>query len=576
MKSEPKLSELRESLKAFKPEWIWALGISLLIGLLGLTSAAYMMEVYARVVDSRSIRTLTLLTLITFVAYALMEVLDKVRSHLLWSLGVRFEVRWARRIYDAMVDGLMGRHNTGGQLVESDLRTVREFFNNPALSAMMELPIGFVCVALLFLINPFLGWAAIVGVLLQTCVAWLMQRSTRKPMAQAQHQMMKAQEYADASLRNTEVMESMGMLPSVLKEWQNRQHEAVKLQTNASYTAAGLNAASKLLQQMMGSVLLGLSAWFLLRNELNGGAAMLIVGSILAGRLLSPLTQTIQQWGAIGNTWAAWLRLEQTLLNIPPRPDGMPLPAPQGLLQVQALSGAAPGREQAFLQGISIEVPVGQVIGVVGPSASGKSSLARLLVGVWLPRFGKVRLDGADIHQWNKEELGPHIGYLPQSVELIEGTVAENIARFGGIDMQRIEEAVQLVGLSELIAKLPQGYDTPIGSDGAMLSGGQRQRVGLARALYGRPAFVVLDEPNSSLDEAGDTALFNAIRNLKATGSTFVVITHKTNLLPITDQLLVLFQGRQQLYGPTAEVMSKLAPAQPTAQANVLQPAGVK
>lgn len=568
MKNETQLSELRESLRSFKPEWRWIFGISLFIGLLGLTSTIYMFEVYGRVVNSGNIRTLVALTVVAFGAYALMEVLDKVRAHMLWSLGVRFEIRWAERIYHAMVDGLMGRHKEGAQLVESDLRTIREFFNNSAVTGLLETPIGLVCVGLLFLINPFLGWAAIVGVALQTCVAWALQSTTRKPIGQAQQQMMHAQEYADASLRNTEVMESMGMLPAVLKQWRKRQQEGIKTQTNASLSAAGLNAASKLLQQMMGSVLLGLSAWFLLRNELNGGSAMLVVGSVLAGRLLSPLSQVIQQWGPIMNAAAAWSRLEQTLLSVPPRPKAMQLPAPKGHLQVQALTGSAPSRDQAFLLGIDFEVQPGQVIGVIGPSASGKSSLARLLVGVWLPRSGKVRLDGADLHQWNKEELGPHVGYLPQTVELIEGSVAENIARFGELDMPRIEEAVKLSGLTGLIASLPKGYDTPIGRDGLMLSGGQRQRIGLARALYGRPALIVLDEPNSSLDEAGDAALLNAIRILKSAGSTFVVITHKTNLLPVTDQLLVLVQGRQQICGSTAEVMAKLSPAPQVVQTN--------
>ena len=567
MKTKSQLSELRESLWSFKPEWRWIFGLSLLIGLLGLTSTVYMFEVYGRVVNSGNIRTLVVLTVVAFGAYAFMEVLDKVRAHMLWSLGVRFEIRWAERIYHAMVDGLMGRHKESAQLVETDLRTVREFFSNYAVTGLLETPIGLVCVGLLFLINPFLGWAAILGVALQTCVAWALQSTTREPISQAQQQMSLAQAYADASLRNTEVMESMGMLPAVLKQWRKRQQQGIQTQTKASLSAAGLNAASKLLQQMMGSVLLGLSALFLLQDKLNGGSAMLIVGSVLAGRLLSPLAQVIQQWSAIMNAAAAWVRLEQTLMSVPPRPKAMPLPVPKGHLQVQALTGSAPGREQAFLLGIDFDVKPGQVIGIIGPSASGKSSLARLLVGVWLPRSGKVRLDGADLHQWNKEELGPHVGYLPQTVELMEGTVAENIARFGELDMPRIQEAVHLAGLTDLIASLPKGYDTPIGSDGHMLSGGQRQRVGLARALYGRPVLIVLDEPNSNLDEAGDAALLNAIRVLKATGSTFVVITHKTNLLPVTDQLLVLVQGRQQICGSTAEVMAKLSPAPQVAQA---------
>ena len=557
---KPDVSELRLSLLAFKPIWRWVIGISCVVGLLGFASTLYMLEVYDRVVNSRSVNTLLMISLIAFCAYALMEVLEKIRSQMLWGLGIQFELKLADRVYNAMFDGLLRKQMGNALLVQNDFRTVREFFNNPALSAMFEVPVAALSVVLIFFINPLLGWAALFGAVLQTFVAWLIQQSSRKPLLEAQRRSQEAQVYAEASLRNTQVMESMGMMPAVMAEWQKKQKAFLAFQARASEAAGSLNAVSKLLQQLMGSVLLGLGAWLLLENSLHGGSSMMIISSVLAGRLLSPLTQVVQQWGALVSVTAAWGRLETLLEQVPARARNMPLPAPKGELIVEGLTATAPGQSQPIVRGVQFGLPPGCVLGVVGPSASGKTSLARLLMGIWHPLAGKVRLDGADVHIWNKEELGPYLGYLPQGVELIDGTLAENISRFGEADPARIEEAARLVGLHEFIEALPQGYNTPVGRDGGLLSGGQRQRVALARALYGNPVLVVLDEPNSSLDEAGDAALSQAIQVLKSRGTTFVVITHRTSVLSVCDRLLVMRDGTQQLYGPTAEVLQKLMP----------------
>ncbi len=562
MKPDSSLSELRLALLEFTPAWRSAIVMSLVVGLLGFTSTAYMLEVYDRVVNSRSVMTLVMLTLVTFGAYAVMEFLEKIRSRLLWSVGIQFEMKLSDRVYGAMFDGLLKKQmGNAAMLVQNDFRTVREFFNNPALSAMFEVPIALVAVFLLFLINPLLGWAGVGGAIAQTFVAWMIQQASRKPLLEAQRRAQEAQMYADASLRNTQVMESMGMMPAVLAQWQKKQNAFLAFQARASESAGSLNAVSKLLQQLMGSVMLGLGAWMLLENQLNGGASMMIIGSVLVGRMLAPLTQVVQQWSAVVSVMAAWARLDTMLTQIPARAQNMALPAPKGELIVDGLVAAPPGQQQPVLRGVQFGLPPGCVLGVVGPSASGKTSLARLLVGVWTPVAGKVRLDGVDVHIWNKEELGPYLGYLPQGVELIEGTLAENIARFGELDMGQIEDVTRLVGLHDFVMSLPQGYDTPVGRDGGVLSGGQRQRVALARALYGNPVLVVLDEPNSSLDEAGDAALSQAIVTMKSRGTTFVVITHRTSVLSVTDRLLVLRDGTQQLYGATAEVMQKLMPA---------------
>jgi ATP-binding cassette subfamily C exporter for protease/lipase len=330
------------------------------------------------------------------------------------------------------------------------------------------------------------------------------------------------------------------------------------LQAIASANAGFYQSISRFLQNMVGSMMLGLAAWLLLHNQLNGGGAFLIVGSLLGGRVLAPLVQIVAQWQAVVNVRDAYSRLENLLEMVPKIPAGMALPTPRGILQVEPLVGGAPGSQAAILRGVGFALNPGEVLAVVGPSASGKTTLARMLVGLWPATKGKVRLDGADVFAWNKAELGPHLGYLPQGVELFEGSVAENIARFGDVDVAKVEAAARAVGLHEFILALPAGYDTQVGREGAMLSGGQRQRVGLARALYGRPAFVVLDEPNSSLDEQGDLALAQAIALYKAQGTTFVVMTHRTSVLGVADKMLVLRDGQVQMFGPRDDVLKAL------------------
>ena len=561
MKAGSAVSELRMALWENKSAWRQAVLMSWVIGLLGFTPTVYMLQVYERVVNSRDVMTLLMLTVVTLGAYAVMELIEKFRSRLLWGAGIEFELRMAERVYNAMFDGLLKKQMGGALSVQNDFKSVRDFFNNPALGAIFELPIALVSLVLIFAINPLLGWAALVGAGAQTLVTWLIQRTSREPLQEAQRRSQEAQTYAEASLRNAQVMESMGMLDAVMGQWQKKQRAFLAYQAKASESAGGLNAVSKLLQQLMGSVLLGLSAWLLLFNELNGGAAMMIISSVLGGRLLAPLTQIAQQWSAVATVSGAWTRLSGLLESVPAREKNMALPAPKGELTVEGLVAAAPGQNQAILRGLQFGVPAGQVLAVVGPSASGKTSLAKLLLGIWQPQAGKVRLDGVDVHAWDKAELGPHLGYLPQGVELLDGTLAENIARFGDLDMPRIEQAAALVGLHEFISALPKGYETPVGRDGGLLSGGQRQRVALARALYGDPVFVVLDEPNSSLDEAGDAALTQAIATMKSRGTTFVINTHRTSVLSVSDRVLVLKDGSQQLFGPTAEVLQKLMPA---------------
>lgn len=560
MRSEVNVSELRQQLLKMGPVLRMAGLLSAVIGLLLFAPTVYMFEVYGRVVYSRDDMTLLMLTLVILCAYALMEWLEFLRSRLLWGAGVRFELALGPRVHQAMFEGLLKNRMMSVSAAYNDLKIVREFFTNPVLGAVFDIPLALLSIVLMFMIHPLLGWAGIAGGFVQTLVAWLAQRLSRKPLMEAQKRSQEAQQFAEASLRNAQVMESMGMLGQVQGRWQRMQASFLAYQAQASEAAGGLTALSKLVQQLMGSVMMGCSAWLLLGNNLPGGASMLIISSVLAGRMLSPLSQIVSQWSPIVSVFAAWNRLESLLQEIVPKPKAMVLPAPAGALSVEGLIGTPPGFQQVVIRGVQFSLSPGEVLAVVGPSASGKTSLAKLLLGIWKPQAGKVRLDGVDIHGWDKDELGPYLGYLPQGVELIDGTLADNITRFGGVDEKKMRDAATLVGLNEFIEDLEQGYKTPVGRDGMVLSGGQRQRVALARAVYGNPVLVVLDEPNSSLDEAGDIALSQTIKTMKSRGTTFVVNTHRTSVLGVSDKMLLLRDGMQQLFGPTAEVLEKLRP----------------
>ncbi len=558
MKPQTLPSELALAFDPLKPVILKAIGFSTLISLLALAPTVYMLEVYDRVVNSRSGMTLAMLTVLIVLAYAIMELLEKVRGALMRAAGVQVDEALSKRVYNAMFQGFLKRQVGGSMQVLNDLKVVREFLANPALMAIFEAPVALVALAFIFAISPVLGWASVLGAIAQIAVAWMNEKATRKPLGEANRSAAGAQQFAEASLRNAHVMESMGMLDAVHGRWQKRQLEFVAYQATASMGAGLWTAMSKAVQQVMSSLLLGLGAWLMLNNMLNGGASMMIIGSVLGGRVLAPLSQLVAQWNSVVNVRGAWGRLDQLLAQVPAKPDAMALPAPKGVLTVEGLMAGAPGQQVPIVRGVQFALNPGEVLAVVGPSASGKTTLARLLVGLWPSMGGKVRLDGADIHTWDKSELGPYLGYLPQGVELLEGTLAENIARFGDVDMVQVEAAARLVGVHELIMSLPQGYNSPVGRDGAMLSGGQRQRVGLARALYGKPVFVVLDEPNSSLDEAGDAALATAIAALKQLGTTFVVMTHRTSVLGVADKMLIMRDGAQQAFGPRDEVLAAL------------------
>ncbi len=556
MKQVKEKSPLREAFSALTPFVKRTFYFSLVVNVLVLAPSAYMMQVYDRVVNSRSHTTLLMLTVLVVGIYLLLEALEWVRRQVMHDAGMELDKVLRGRVFSAILTAKIQNIPSGGAQSLRDLKTLREFLPSLAFLALIDTPLALLVLVIIFLMAPPLGWFAVVGALVQFLIGVVNERRVREPLLAANRSAISAQTYADGVIRNAQVIESMGMLGHIHSRWMDRQQEFLLQQAEAS-DHAGTNAAlSKLVQSLLASLLLGMGCWLTLKGELHGSG--MIVASILGGRVLAPLVQIIGSWRQVEGALESFKRLEFLLKEFPLQEKGMALPAPAGLLSVEALVAGAPRSPVQILKGVTFRVASGGSLAIVGPSASGKTTLARLLVGVWPAMQGKVRLDGNDIYQWDKEELGQHIGYLPQNVELFEGTIAENVARFGEPDYEKVREACHMVGLDGFIEKLPKRYDTEIGDDGSFLSGGERQRVALARAVYDMPKFVVLDEPNASLDEAGDVALLNAVKLLRAKGTTVIVMTHRLNILGAIEHMLVLVDGQVQRFGTCQEVMEAL------------------
>ena len=554
--------QLKQALLDQSAVYYRAFAISLFTGLLSFTPTLYMMQIYDRVVNSRSLVTLQMLLLLVVGIYAVMEVLHWARAEMMRQAAEKMDARLNERLFDAIFTAHIYKHKVSGNQIFSDLSTLREFFVSPVVFAVMESPMALVFLVVIFWINPMLGAFALTGALVQFLLALLTEKKVHPPLQEAGKASIAAQVYAASGARNAPVIESMGMIQGIHARWLKLQRRALQLQAVASDSAGGLSATAKSVQLIQSSALLGLACWFAIVGELQGGGGMMIVASILGGMVLKPLVQTVSGWKQVITVRDAYERLNRLLTHIPPRAEQMSLPAPLGHLQVSAVTAGAPSLGEAastpILRNVSFALKAGECLAVIGPSGSGKSTLAKLLIGVWPTRQGKVRLDGADVFAWSKSELGPFLGYLPQEIELFDGTLAENIARFGEVNMHKVRVAAELAGLDNLVQALPQGYDTPIGEEGAFLSGGQRQRVGLARAVYGQPRLVVLDEPNASLDEEGEVVLLELLGKLKSRGVTVVVITHRSNVLAPVDRLLLLVEGTVQAFGPRDEVLTKI------------------
>lgn len=562
-------TELNEVLLSFRKAFYSAGLFSLFINMLALVPSIYMLQVYDRVLQSRNVTTLIMLTLIMLVLYVIMGMLEVARSKLLIRVGAQLDMKLNDRVFVASFERNLRRAGGNAGQAMADLTNVRQFLTGNGLFAFFDAPWTPIYLVVITLFSPWLGAFALVCVLVLFSLAWAAEVTTRKPLAEASRMANIANNFATNNLRNAEVIEAMGMLDNLKQRWLVRQLRFLALQNEASDKAAVISAITKSVRVTVQSLVLGGGALLVIEGTLTPGG--MIAASILLGKALSPVEMAIGVWKQLLSARTAYHRLDELLREQPARQAGMDLPKPNGSLLVEGVSAAPPGTQSMVLKQVGFAVAPGEIVGVIGPSASGKSTLARLLVGVWPALAGKVRLDGADVFTWNKAQLGLSVGYLPQDIELFEGTVAENIARFGEVDADKVVEAAKLAGVHEMILRFPKGYDTPIGDGGSALSGGQRQRIGLARALYGTPSLVVLDEPNSNLDDVGEAALVRAVLELKRRGVTVLLITHRTSIIGAVDKLLLLVEGAVQLYGPRDQVLKAIqqrqqAPAVPAPQ----------
>jgi ATP-binding cassette subfamily C protein EexD len=561
MKQSPSQSDLQRALALCRQSFVAAGVFSLFINTLMLVPSIYMLQVYDRVVTTGSHITLLMLTLVTAFLFLVMGSLEWVRSQILIRTGAKLDLALNQRLFDAVFKQcLLSGNKTGSSQPLSDLLNLRQFLTGQGLLAFFDAPWMPVYLALLFVFHPGFGFFAIFAAMVLGTLTALTEKLTRDELGQANRAAIEATQFVTKNLRNAEIVESMGMLANLRERWLGKHREMLSLQADASGKAGLLTMLSKVVRLLSQSLALGLGAWLVIEQEISPG--LMIAGSILLGRALAPIDQMTGTWKSFLGAREAYDRLNKLLLAIPIVPETMALPVPKGHLRAEAAVVVPPGATAPVLKGIGFDLEAGNLLAVVGPSAAGKSTLARALLGIWAPRAGAIRLDGADINGWNRENLGPYIGYLPQDIELFDGTISENIARFGLIDAEKVVKAAEAAGVHDMILRLPNGYDTVIGGLGGVLSGGQMQRVGLARALYGDPVLVVLDEPNSNLDDRGEVALLQALIGLKQRGATAVIISHRMNILNLADKIMVMNEGLVAAFGPRQDVLPKLIPQQ--------------
>lgn len=560
-------SDLKAALLVCKSGFFSVGFFSLFVNFLMLVPAFYMLQVYDRVIATSSHSTLLMLTLILILLLLTMGMLEWVRSRIMVRISTRLDLILGPRLYyasfkQALVSG--GMQASAQPL--NDMTSLRQFITGNGLFAFFDAPWLPIYLAVMFLFHPWFGWFAVGCVLVLVALAYLNERLTNATLLEANKQNLAATSFTQKNLRNAEVVESMGMLGMLHERWQGMNHKVLALQGLASDRGGSVAAISKTFRLLVQSLILGLGAYLAIEQEITPG--LMIAGSILLGRALAPIDQMIGAWKGFSAARGQYARLDELLKQVAAEPERMSLPSPRGEVSAENLAVVPPGAQKPVLVGINFHVAAGDAVGIIGPSASGKSTLARAILGIWPAAQGKVRLDGADVFAWKREELGKHVGYLPQDIELFEGSISENIARFGQVDPVAVVEAARLAGVHELILKLPQGYDTVIGATGGGLSGGQRQRIGLARAVYQLPQLIVLDEPNSNLDDVGERALSEAMVKLKQAGCTLFVITHRTSALNVLDKLIVLRDGALVMFGPRDQVFAELSqPQQPKAVA---------
>ncbi len=547
--------ELKQALKACRGAFIAVGSFSFVINLLMLTISIYMLQVFDRVLTSQSIETLVYLTLIAILAIGFMGFLEVMRSRVLVGVGVWFDEAMAPPAFERTLERSMDNPSYGVEALR-DLSTVRGFLSGGGILAIFDAPWFPIYVLFVYLLHPALGHLALFGAFVLLGLGLTTDRLTRPTLGKANAVNSENLRRADSAFRNIEAVNGMGMGGSLAGRWRRDNALVITLQTLASDRAGLVVGATKTFRMFLQIAVLGLGAYLVVRKQLSPGG--MIAASIIMGRALSPVEMMIGTWKNAVGAWEAWRRID-SLFAVPRRhADTMELPRPAGVLSVENVTYTPPGALAPVLHNVTLDVQPGEALAIIGPSAAGKSTLARLMIGLASPQSGCVRLDDADISQWNRDRLGQYIGYLPQTAELFPGTIGENIARLSDASAADIIAAAQLAGVHEMILRLPDGYDTRVAPGVGILSGGQRQRIGLARALFNRPALLVLDEPNASLDAVGETALNNAIKAAKALGSTIVLVAHRPTLMEHVDKVAVLNEGRLHMYGPREAVISKL------------------
>jgi PrtD family type I secretion system ABC transporter len=536
----------------------WAVaGLSAFVNLLMLTGPLYMMQVYDRVLGSRSEATLVALSLLVVFLYGMMGLLDAVRGRVMRRVAARFQAALDRRVFDAMIRRSAVAADPEAQTGLSDLESIQKLIASPVLMAAFDLPWTPIFLAGIALFHPWLGLLALGGGGVLIAIAVLNQFLSTAPGRAAMTSGHRAMLQSEEIRNEAEMIQAMGMREAAFRRWQTARGKALADSVTASDVTGGFGTLTKTLRLFLQSAMLGLGAYLTLQGEVSPGA--MIAGSILLGRALSPIELGLGQWPLVQRARKGWQNLETLLGKTPPEPARTALPQPRALLDVEAIAATAPGETRPLLRNVTFRVEPGEAIGVIGPSGSGKSTLARVLTGAWRAAAGTVRLDGAALSQYDPAVLGAHIGYLPQRVQLFDGTIAQNIARLASEpDAEAVVAAAKAAAAHDMIVKLPEGYDTPVRAGGGRLSGGQMQRIGLARALYGSPVIVILDEPNSNLDNDGSIALNNAIKNLKSQGKSVLIMAHRPAAIQECDKLLVIEQGQMSAFGPKEEVLRKM------------------
>ena len=549
-------SELTATLWAFRKEFMIVGVLSFLANLLMLAPTLYMLQIFDRVLVSQSELTLLAVSIITLFLFGVMACSEWLRSRVLVRAGMRFDEQLSTRVFNASFENYLRQSSTNPSRAFNDLIQIRQFITGTGIFALFDAPWAPIYIGVTFLLHPLLGFISLIFAVVQAALAWFGHRQTVAPAEEASKVNSETSSYLQSKLRNVEVLESMGMITNLQSRW-NKKYELWIDKNSASQGLTNrVTAWSKFIRYSQQSLALGAGALLVIDGQLSPGA--MIAANVLMGRALAPIDQLVGTWRSFITCKNSFARLETLLKDYPERDTALKRVGPTGEMTLLQVFANASGRATPILKNISFEVPAGSVVAVLGPSGSGKSTLAKVMVGIWPEVTGETLLNGLPIQSWNRIDLGPHLGYLPQDVELFEGSIAENIARLGEVDSDKVIAAARSAGMHEMILRFPKGYDTPIGEAGNLLSGGQRQRIGLARAIYGEPSLIVLDEPNANLDDAGEAALLRTVRELKAKGKTVFLITHRPGAIAVADRLMVLRDGEIYVDGPKEAVVASM------------------